>query len=463
MSLLLDALKNASARKDEIAKESNQTTKESQDRESSQKLAASFFRISENNSLLSIRSPLLIAALTLALVISGAYWWQLHSISSVLEENKILPIQVASQETTTPVAPATPGIVTAAAELESMTSLVDQMQSEYASIMANEEQKRKELEITLLEKTKALKVAEQQMVSLNMQLKKLSIAANKAKTELDARTVELKSIKKKHAAKLLTLQTEQSRQATNLGKKTKSLKTAEQEIASLNSQLEESKLERDKLNTELTAQLATLESRQQQQSKKIDIANKKQKELLMSLDTKTQSLTSAEQKIVKLNTQIKENKLMNQQLEGELAKAVTINEQLQQKYRAEKTVTEKQRAELAMKLSENNKSHDLAVLEVNKLQQEKAALANQLESLQEENKEITAKQLMASTNVEKIQKIQDKIFLQLKGEYKNALEKIKGYEQGIQRSNKIATSKKPPNPKDGVSLRMDMQLSIKSN
>ena len=193
MSLLLDALKNASARKDEIAKESNQTTKDSQHRESSQKLAASFFRNSKNNSLIS--NPLLITVLTLAIIISGTYWWQLHSTSSVSEENKSQPVQVASQETSTPAEPAIPGIVTAAVELESINSLVDQMQSEHASIMANEERKRKELETTLLEKTKALKIAEQQVLSLNRQKKQLSMADDKTNTELEAKVVELKSIK----------------------------------------------------------------------------------------------------------------------------------------------------------------------------------------------------------------------------------------------------------------------------
>jgi hypothetical protein len=463
MSLLLDALKNASARKDETAKESNQTTKESQDRESSQKLAASFFRISENNSLLSLRSPLFITVLTLALVISGVYWWQLHSTSSVFEENKNQPIQVASQETTTSAAPAIPGIVTAAVELESMTSLVDQLQSEHASIMANEERKRKELEITLLEKTKALKIAEQQVVSLNLQQKKLSMVDDKANTELVAKIVKLKSIKQKHAAKLLALQTEQSRQANTLAKKTKSLKAAEQEVASLNSQLEESKLERGKLDTELTAQLAALESRQQQQSNKISIANREQEELVVSLGTKTQALISAEKSIVKLNTQIKENTLLNQQLEGKLSEAVTINEQLQQKYDAEKTIAEKQRAELAMKLSENNKSNDLAVLQINKLQQEKAALENQLESLQEENKGIRAKQLLAGANVIKIQKIQDSIFLQLKDEYKSALEKIKKYESDIEQAESLAEKENSPSPKDGIHLKLDMQLGAIGN
>ncbi|MBT7951120.1 MAG: hypothetical protein HN764_05820 [Gammaproteobacteria bacterium] len=461
MSLLLDALKNASARKDEIAKESNQTTKDSQHRESSQKLAASFFRNSKNNSLIS--NPLLITVLTLAIIISGTYWWQLHSTSSVSEENKSQPVQVASQETSTPAEPAIPGIVTAAVELESINSLVDQMQSEHASIMANEERKRKELETTLLEKTKALKIAEQQVLSLNRQKKQLSMADDKTNTELEAKVVELKSIKQEHAAKLLALQTEQSSQANTLATKTKSLKTAEQQIASLNTQLEESKLERIKLETELTAQLASLESSQQQQSKKIDIANKKQKELLTSLDTKTQALTSAEQSIIKLNTQIKENKLLNQQLEGKLSDAATINEQLKKKYNTEQTVTEQQRAELAMKLSESNKSNDLAVLQVNKLQQEKVALANQVESLQEENKGIRAEQLLAGANVAKIQKIQDSIFLQLKDEYKNALGKIKRYESDIEQAKSLAVKENSPNPKDGIPLKLDMQLGAIGN
>ena len=289
------------------------------------------------------------------------------------------------------------------------------------------------------------------------------MADDKTNTELEAKVVELKSIKQEHAAKLLALQTEQSSQANTLATKTKSLKTAEQQIASLNTQLEESKLERIKLETELTAQLASLESSQQQQSKKIDIANKKQKELLTSLDTKTQALTSAEQSIIKLNTQIKENKLLNQQLEGKLSDAATINEQLKKKYNTEQTVTEQQRAELAMKLSESNKSNDLAVLQVNKLQQEKVALANQVESLQEENKGIRAEQLLAGANVAKIQKIQDSIFLQLKDEYKNALGKIKRYESDIEQAKSLAVKENSPNPKDGIPLKLDMQLGAIGN
>jgi hypothetical protein len=396
MSLLLDALKNASARKDETAKESNQTTKESQDRESSQKLAASFFRISENNSLLSLRSPFLIAVLTIVLVISGAYWWQLHFASSVFEENKKQPIQVATQETSTPAAPAIPDVVTAAIELESMTSLVDQMQSEHASVMANEERKRKELEITLLEKAKTLKIAEQEM-------------------------------------------------------------------ASLKQRLEHSNVSRDQLDKELSAQLSSLQLEQKQKNKKIETTNRKQQELTKSLDGRTQALALAEKNVAQLNAQSKKDQLAIQQFEEKLVTEETSNKQLQQIYDAEKALRQKETAEIALKVDDNNKAHTLAILEVSKLQQEKAALANQLNSLQKENKTIRDEQTLASTNIAKIQKIQDSIFLQLKDKYKSALEKIKRYESDIEQTKSLAAKENSPNPKEGIPLKLDMQLGAIGN
>ena len=345
MSLLLDALKNASTRKDEIAKESNQTTPIDQDRDSSQKLAASFFRNSENNSLLSLSNPLLIAVLTLVVIISGTYWWQLHSVSAEkmalssqnissktasyidLKENKELPASVA---------PAIPDIVIAAVELESINSLVDQMQSEHASTMANEEQKRKKLETILSEKTKALNNAEQQIISLNTRIKTLE-------------------------------------------DKTKAQNIAEQEL------------------------------------------NK-------SLDERTQTLALAEQNVTQLNAQIKKGELEIKQFEEKLATAETSNKQLQQVY-----------------------------------DEEKAALTNQLDFLQEENKTIRDEQILASANVAKIQKIQDTIFLQLKDEYKNARGKIKGYERNIQQAKQMSSKKIAPNPKEGISLKLDMQLDAIGN
>jgi hypothetical protein len=209
MSLLLDALKNASAQKDKNTETLSQSAQAAQDLDSSQQRATSLFN-SSRKSPSRIPAPAIISSLALVIIAAGIYWWPFHNdmqntrlatsiattpvkpVPSPTKENSGQATKVAPETQAMPTGTASPNIDSETEQLERMTAIVDQMQQEHAYVLLNHERKRKELEKALSEKSNALTVAHNQAVSLNMQIKKMTATTEKVNAELRRNKAEQK-------------------------------------------------------------------------------------------------------------------------------------------------------------------------------------------------------------------------------------------------------------------------------
>ncbi len=499
MSLLFDALKNASARKASTLEETEPSNADNQHKATSQKLAGNLLNTSTKKSQVGIDKPLLITALLFVTVISGVYWWNLldsdpeialeseRSLASAdlrapkIEEN----LPQAKQD----LSPTSSAEIKAALEIENLTSLVDQMQNDQELLIINAEREKKKLESELLVKIKSLTNSEQRVALLDTRIGDLKIERDTLNTKLNETRGAQTQMQRKYSLEITSLKSKQEKLTTTLSGVTGTLSTSEKRIEALNKLISDERVSSKQQISDLSQELATQKQFQRRQE---ELNIRLTEELTVrdkTLSATTTALSKTKQNIIKLNAQIKNREKEKIDLNTKLNEAQSTQENLLQQYEQEKIVAAQKLSALTTALADSSRNADLAQVQHDSLSMKNTSLLKQVSLLNKKNKQLKALQSQASANIAKIQKVQDTLFLNLQNNHNATLKEILAKDLQIaslssklnqkqeeylvlqNTLNKKTLEAKPTSPSksitfitksaktdEGISLRLDTQL-----
>jgi hypothetical protein len=234
-------------------------------------------------------------------------------------------------------------------------------------------------------------------------------------------------------------------------------------MATLHTQIEEKDLRLGKIEAQLNKVLTEREMTDKKNIEALRLATVKQDKLNSTIEAKTAALTLADKTIATLHSQIEGKDQSLGEIKTQLSQALAAREMTDDKNsEALRLVNEKQLS-LNSTIAEKNQQQAQAITKLRKIEQENKLLNSQIDSLKKQNEANKKQQLLANSNIAKIQKVQDDIFLQLKNEHEIALSQIEEYELEKQLATQARVKSLKADPRESITLKLDMNIINISN
>jgi len=366
-------------------------------------------------------------------------------------------------------------------ENQSSTNL---LKEQHNNEIATFTDKYRKLEILNASKIEEMKLAEQKIVALNEDLILQTKANNQAKKQITSleNTLKQNQLENQRLARLITNTETSLRQlkdksntqiktadknrellSTSLAAKTDALILADKNMATLHTQIEEKDLRLGKIEAQLNKVLTEREMTDKKNVEALRLATVKQDKLNSTIEAKTAALTLADKTIATLHSQIEGKDQSLGEIKTQLSQALAAREMTDDKNsEALRLVNEKQLS-LNSTIAEKNQQQAQAITKLRKIEQENKLLNSQIDSLKKQNEANKKQQLLANSNIAKIQKVQDDIFLQLKNEHEIALSQIEEYELEKQLATQARVKSLKADPRESITLKLDMNIINISN